>query len=396
MRQGSGGRKKGAAAALAEALAERLSRAGPDLPEALSGTIVQAARAEGGAGLAALLSELALQMDRREIALRSDLQQARHHLILLRAAKEASGDLPPGPDPAGPGAGLRGRLRAALAPAAPPPARTPGPESLDALLGASGPFLPEQLSEPLRQSALAALRGHGTPPVSVILPTWNRRHVLAPALSSALLQSYAAAEVIVIDDASDDGTADWIAEAFPGPLAEGRLKLVRQPTRTGVSAARNAGLAAAQGEIIAYLDSDNRWEPDHLAWVCAGLVTVPGAACAYSALARHNLGTGVSDVLYAPFDRAALERSNTIDLNSFVHRRGAPGTRGGFDVALTRLVDWDLILRATDPGQAPPPVAVPVITGQYFLHGAGLANITLTEAAEPNVARIRAKLAGAV
>lgn len=271
-------------------------------------------------------------------------------------------------------------------------ARAPRPlgdksETLATLAGAQlAPRFCRDIPEALRAETLALL-GQRRPEVSVILPTWNRAHTVVSAVASALLQSYAAKEVIVIDDGSRDATLALLRQRFPEPLATGRLVLVAQEN-AGVSAARNAGLAQAQGDVIAYLDSDNHWEADHLLYAVGGLLAVPEAQSAYTAICRHNLTQGWSDVLFRRFDRALLAEENFIDLNSFVHWRGLVETLGGFDTALTRLVDWDLILRYT---AASDPVALPVITGHHVVDMICLENITTSEALGPNLARIRAK-----
>ncbi|WP_375554422.1 glycosyltransferase family A protein [Roseovarius mucosus] len=221
----------------------------------------------------------------------------------------------------------------------------------------------------------------------MILPTWNRAHTVVTAVASALLQSYAPKEVIVIDDGSRDATLELLQQRFPEPVAAGRLVLLGQEN-AGVSAARNAGLARAQGDVVAYLDSDNYWEADHLLYAVGGLLAVPGAQSAYTAICRHNLSQGWSDVLFQSFDRPALTEENFIDLNSFVHWRALVETLGGFDTALTRLVDWDLILRYTALSD---PVALPVITGHHVVDSLGLDNISTREALGPNLAHIRAK-----
>lgn len=90
--------------------------------------------------------------------------------------------------------------------------------------------------------------------VSVVIPAYNAQACLARTLSSALRQTEGPREIIVIDDGSTDATAD-IALAF-GP----RIRLLRQP-HGGAAAARNAGIRAAQGRLIAFLDADDEWLP---------------------------------------------------------------------------------------------------------------------------------------
>jgi glycosyltransferase involved in cell wall biosynthesis len=94
--------------------------------------------------------------------------------------------------------------------------------------------------------------------VSVVIPSFNGERYLGAAISSALDQSLPPLEVIVVDDGSTDGSAG-VALSF-GP----RVRLIRQPNR-GSAAARNAGLFAAKGSWVAFLDQDDLWDPAKLA-----------------------------------------------------------------------------------------------------------------------------------
>ncbi|NVK33879.1 MAG: glycosyltransferase family 2 protein [Rhodobacteraceae bacterium] len=95
--------------------------------------------------------------------------------------------------------------------------------------------------------------------ISAIIPCYNTRDCIVPAINSALAQIDVGIEVIVIDDASTDGTADIVEKTFQ---SEPRVKLLRQSVNQGPSAARNRGLDAATGEWIGLLDSDDLWLPD--------------------------------------------------------------------------------------------------------------------------------------
>jgi glycosyltransferase involved in cell wall biosynthesis len=95
---------------------------------------------------------------------------------------------------------------------------------------------------------------HGYPVVTAVIPTHNRGWVLAEAVDSVLAQDYPAIELIVVDDGSTDDTPERLS-AFGG-----RIRVIRQE-RGGVSAARNRGIAAARGDYIAFLDSDDLWRP---------------------------------------------------------------------------------------------------------------------------------------
>lgn len=93
-------------------------------------------------------------------------------------------------------------------------------------------------------------------PVSVVIPAYRRPRLVALAVASALAQDPAPAEVIVVDDASGDGTA----EAAEAAGAE----VLRLPRNTGEGGARTAGVERAQHEWTAFLDSDDEWLPGHL------------------------------------------------------------------------------------------------------------------------------------
>jgi glycosyltransferase involved in cell wall biosynthesis len=93
--------------------------------------------------------------------------------------------------------------------------------------------------------------------VSVIIPTYNRARMLKEAIDSVLAQEYKDFELLVVDDGSTDNTLDLLQ-----PYGQ-RLTLIQQQNR-GVSAARNAGIAAASGRYISFLDSDDLWQGQKL------------------------------------------------------------------------------------------------------------------------------------
>ena len=107
--------------------------------------------------------------------------------------------------------------------------------------------------------------------VSVIIPTYNRAYCVGRAIDSALAQTYAPLEVIVVDDGSTDDTADFIRTRYAG---EPRVRCVFQRNQ-GVSQARNTGLQAARGDFVALLDSDDFWFPWKLAVQVAAMRHCP-------------------------------------------------------------------------------------------------------------------------
>jgi glycosyltransferase involved in cell wall biosynthesis len=180
--------------------------------------------------------------------------------------------------------------------------------------------------------------------VTVIIPTRDRPALLRRSLHSALGQRGVEVEVVVVDDGSDEPVQC-------GPdMPPGRLTVIRHEVSRGVSAARNAGLAAAATPYVAFLDDDDIWAPDKLrtqlaamedtcdaGWSCTGAVHVdarvepfywhapPEGDDILGTLARHGgiPGGGSGVVVEAGLSRAL----------------------GGFDESFALLADWDFYFR---------------------------------------------------
>lgn len=99
--------------------------------------------------------------------------------------------------------------------------------------------------------------------VSVIIPAYNREILIHPTLDSVRNQALPPSEVLVIDDCSTDGTVKVVQE-YATRYPEFPVRCLVQKKNQGVSAARNRGIREASGEWIAFLDSDDMWEPHHL------------------------------------------------------------------------------------------------------------------------------------
>ncbi|GAB3087744.1 hypothetical protein GCM10027287_29880 [Bordetella muralis] len=198
------------------------------------------------------------------------------------------------------------------------------------------------------------------------MPVRNRRQTLPAAIQSVLLQRYSNFELIVIDDASDDGScalAEKIAESDP------RVCVLKFNEHIGVCAARNAGLDNSTGDVIAYLDSDNLWLEDYLGASVSALNRLPLADAVYSGqyvYAEADLSK-LSAIRFGPMNVSLLEQHNYIDLNCFVHRRSVIEKKIRFDENLQRLVDWDFILKISDVSKI---CSIPVLLSKYYLHAA--------------------------
>lgn len=117
--------------------------------------------------------------------------------------------------------------------------------------------------------------------VSVILPTYDRAALLPRSIGSVLAQSDGDLELIVVDDGSEDETAAVVAG-----FADPRVRYVKLPQNRGLPAARNAGLAQARGDYVAFQDSDDEWHGEKLARQRRALAAHPEAAIVYSDMHR--------------------------------------------------------------------------------------------------------------
>lgn len=99
------------------------------------------------------------------------------------------------------------------------------------------------------------------PKVSIITPAFNSAGFIAQTIESILDQTFRDWEMIVVDDASTDGTSDVVKRYSEG---DGRIRLFRLPVNSGAAAARNKAISEASGRYIAFCDSDDRWMPEKL------------------------------------------------------------------------------------------------------------------------------------
>ena len=185
-----------------------------------------------------------------------------------------------------------------------------------------------------------------TPAVSVVLPTYNRSTLIAGAIQSVLDQTWNDFELIVVDDASTDDTADVVAA-----MTDPRIRLLRLAENGRQSVARNRGVAAARSDLIAFQDSDDAWLPTKLAKLMEALAAAPaGTGAAYTAFER----IAGDSVTYIPARDVsprdgdilpALLFRNLVSTQTLLVRKDLLEMIGGFDEAMTRDEDWDLVIR---------------------------------------------------
>ena len=182
------------------------------------------------------------------------------------------------------------------------------------------------------------------PAVSVIIPAYNCSAFLPATLDSALAQTYHDLEIIVVDDGSTDDTPARLGPYFS------RITYIRQ-TNKGVSAARNAGIRAARGEFLAFLDADDVWVPEKLA-LQVPLLADPAVGIVYSDFSVHYAdGTALASYLAGrPLAQEGWIAENYIQSRFFlpscmVVRRSAVEECGLFDEDLRASEDFELFAR---------------------------------------------------
>lgn len=191
-----------------------------------------------------------------------------------------------------------------------------------------------------------------TPLVSVVLNTYNRPDLLRQSVASVLAQDYPNFEVIIVDDCSPDNTPEVVA----GIVAQhpDRVRSLRLPENRGLAAARNAGIRAARGELIAFQDDDDLWLPGKLTaqvealnrhpecGLCYGNALVATADGVPTRKVYDGSGVGRTGDSFEPMLRWHVILGPTLMVRSSVF-----DTVGLFDETLRTAEDTDLFLRLT-------------------------------------------------
>ena len=185
------------------------------------------------------------------------------------------------------------------------------------------------------------------PVVSVIIPSYNRGYCIARCLRSVLNQSFTDFEIIVVDDASSDDTRAQVLS-----IADSRIRYLAHDVNQGGAVARNSGIRIAAGEFIAFLDSDDDWQPDKLSKQLENMQRL-GTRCglSYTWLSCVN-DEGTETLRINPeIDGECFEEmlvSNFIGtFSNIVVRKSLLIEVGALDESFRSCQDWDLFIRLT-------------------------------------------------
>ena len=180
--------------------------------------------------------------------------------------------------------------------------------------------------------------------ISVVIPTYNRAQMLERAISSVYKQTLAPAEIIVVDDGSQDSTQEMILQKYP------QVNYVKQD-RKGVSIARNAGIKIAQGVWVALLDSDDEWMPRKLEEQADMAKQEPTISLIHCDETWFRNGKHVNQKKYhkksgGQLFSVSLLRCMISPSSAFI-KKTLLDRHGGFDELLPACEDYDLWLRIT-------------------------------------------------
>lgn len=187
--------------------------------------------------------------------------------------------------------------------------------------------------------------------VSVIIPTYNRAHLICDALDSVLSQTHRPLEVIVVDDGSSDDTAGAIQLWKSAHNdSDTTIHFIEQDNRGG-NAARNAGISAANGEYIAFLDSDDCWHPDKTARQLALLTSQANVGAVYCGVQHLDLSSNrLIESARRSYPQGALlnqllVHDITAPTSAYLLKKEVFQVVGPFDEALQARQDWDMWIR---------------------------------------------------
>lgn len=186
------------------------------------------------------------------------------------------------------------------------------------------------------------------PVVSVIIPTHDRLPYLEEAVDSVCSQTFRDWELIVVDDGSTDGTSEYL-----GALSDERIRSIRMERSGYPGAVRNRGIEEARGRYVAFLDSDDVWEPDKLAVQVAAHEDRPEYGWSYTALTRmdiegremHDSGIGRWRPVEGWILEDLLRMEVLADTPTVMVRRELLQEVGGFDETLPRAEEYELWFR---------------------------------------------------
>jgi predicted AlkP superfamily phosphohydrolase/phosphomutase len=213
--------------------------------------------------------------------------------------------------------------------------------------------------------------------VSIVMATRNRATLIQRAIESVQQQSYTNWELLIVDDVSTDDT--WV-RLEKLAASDPRIRPFRMEQQGRASGARNHALDRAEGDVVVYLDDDNRFDRDWCKAVAWAFGEFADVHVAYGARViddevRHEglSGRSLPIVQFNAWDRNAMLHANLVDVNVVAHRRSDVR----FDPVTNHFADWHLLLELTDDCD---PLALPVVASYYTSDAPGRMTLDLRDA----------------
>lgn len=184
--------------------------------------------------------------------------------------------------------------------------------------------------------------------ISIVLPTYNRKHIISKAIDSVLNQTYQDFELIIADDCSSDGTEEYVQNHYTDP----RIRYVKNEVNLGAGGTRNHGIELAQGEYIAFIDSDTEWCSEKLMRQMELFLEHPDAGMVYSSFYKES----PTERVFFPFEEIQREYLSgdiygillqipLVDTPTMIIPRKILEELGSFCGELRGLEDYELSLR---------------------------------------------------
>lgn len=201
------------------------------------------------------------------------------------------------------------------------------------------------------------------PLISVVIPTCNRERIIPISLESVIRQTYDNLQIIVVDDGSEDHT-EAVVKGYQNP----RIQYARHPRNMGGASARNTGIDLAEGEYIAFIDSDDAWVPEKLELQYTHIQSFPNPENIVSYTQVFHSHEGISKDTFDMFDSdfylpqrgkgksetlgdyIFCNNGKTLTSTLMLHQKLAKSTR--FRDKLKKHQDWDFCLRLEAKGAA--------------------------------------------
>ncbi|HFU3704317.1 TPA: glycosyltransferase family 2 protein, partial [Streptococcus suis] len=177
------------------------------------------------------------------------------------------------------------------------------------------------------------------PLISIIIPNYNRGHLLMDVLDSVINQTYQPIEIIVIDDKSTDNSIEIVQklqESIPN------LFLIQQEINSGANACRNLGVAHAKGEYIAFLDSDDYFLPTKLEKQMDIFNLYPEVGFVVTGFGAKTVQVLPEGII--PLEKTILQ-NNLGGFSTLIVKKHLFDQVGGLDIQLLSCQDWDLFLK---------------------------------------------------